>query len=379
MRDGRLEGDLVLAGSGDPTLDTDALFALAAQLKETGLREVTGRFLLWDGALPRIAEIDPSQPDHVGYNPAVGGLNLNFNRVHFEWRRAGGGWSTAMDARSSSHRPAVRVARMTVADRSLPIYTYERGTGVDRWTVARGALGNGGSRWLPVRHPALYCGEVFASFARSHGLVLNAPERAANTPRGTVLAALESAPLREILQGMLRFSTNLTAEAVGLRATADGGVQPPGLAASAGAMTDWLKTGIGSDGPRLVDHSGLGDRSRLTARDMVAALIDLGPAQDLAGILKEMPILDKRGNPVAAHPAQVRAKTGTLNFVSALAGYADIRGRRVAFATFTADTARRAAIPEADREAPPGARSWARRSRILQLRLIDRWAALGRV
>jgi D-alanyl-D-alanine carboxypeptidase/D-alanyl-D-alanine-endopeptidase (penicillin-binding protein 4) len=71
------------------------------------------------------------------------------------------------------------------------------------------------------------------------------------------------------------------------------------------------------------------------------------------------------------------AKTGTLNFVSGLAGYAEAPGgRRMVFAIFCADMERRAGIPEEQRERPPGARSWAARARILQSRLIERWAAL---
>ena len=66
LNGGVLEGDLVLAGGGDPMLDTDALAELVAGLKAAGLRELRGRFLVWDGALPRVASIDPGQPDHLG-------------------------------------------------------------------------------------------------------------------------------------------------------------------------------------------------------------------------------------------------------------------------------------------------------------------------
>ncbi|MEM9971688.1 MAG: D-alanyl-D-alanine carboxypeptidase, partial [Pseudomonadota bacterium] len=78
---GKLEGDLILAGGGDPTLDTDQLADLAIALREAGVNEVTGRFFVWAEALPRGNRIDYDQPEHVAYNPAYCGLNLNFNRV----------------------------------------------------------------------------------------------------------------------------------------------------------------------------------------------------------------------------------------------------------------------------------------------------------
>ena len=92
--------------------------------------------------------------------PAVSGLNLNFNRVHFEWERTGADYRLTMDARSDRFRPEVSVARMQLADRSLPVYTWRDGGDEELWTVARRALGASGARWLPVRRPALYAGDV---------------------------------------------------------------------------------------------------------------------------------------------------------------------------------------------------------------------------
>ena len=51
-------------------------------------------------------------------------------------------------------------------------------------------------------------------------------------------------------------------------------------------------------------------------------------------------------------------------------------GTELAFAIFTADTARRDRIRRADREVPEGARAWNRKSKQLQQKLIERW---GRV
>src|SRR6056297_3938483 len=147
LEGGVLKGDLILAGGGDPTLDTDALAALAAGLKKAGVRELRGQFRVWGGAVPFEKVIDPGQPAHVGYNPSISGLNLNYNRVHFEWRRGGEGYQVTMDARSQRYRPKVRVARMVISTRSSPVYTYKDRGDHDSWTVARGALGGRGARW----------------------------------------------------------------------------------------------------------------------------------------------------------------------------------------------------------------------------------------
>lgn len=375
--EGRVKGDLVLVGGADPLLNTDGLAELAAALKGAGVREVTGRFLVHDGALPRIEVIDPGQPDYLGYNPAVSGLNLNFNRVHFEWKKAGESYDVTMDARSQKYRPDIRMTRMRLADRKTPVYTYASQGGVEDWTVARSALGTGGSRWLPVRRPELYAGEVLQTFARSHGIVLKAPEPVQGTLPKLVLAERRSVPLQRILRDMLLYSTNLTAEVVGLSATAARGRLGSSLTESGAEMAAWTQDRLGLRHARFTDHSGLGDGSRISAADMVRVMTRLGPDSTLASILKTVPMRDPAGNPVTDHPATVRAKTGTLNFVSGLAGFVALPGRTdLAFAIFAADMDRRAAIPEADRDRPQGARGWSVQARKVQGGLIDRWSRL---
>ena len=377
LANGIVTGDLVLAGGGDPTLDTDGLAEMAAELKRMGVREVRGRFLVWGGALPESFEIDNLQPVQVGYNPAVSGLNLNYNRVHFEWKRAGSGWKVTMDARSEKYRPDVDVARMVVQDRRAPIYTYvDRGTH-DSWTVASNALGKGGARWLPVRKPALYAGEVFRTLARSHGIVLQAPQSVGALPQGRTLVNRRSGPLREVIRDMLLYSTNITAECVGLSATAARLRHPPAsLAASAAEMSAWAANTLGMGESRFVDHSGLGDRSRMTAAGMATALVR-ARERGLGPLMKTIPMRDGRGRPVKDHPISVRAKTGTLNFVSCLAGYMTAPdGREMAFAILAGDPARRDTLTEAQRERPEGAGSWNARAKTLQLNLIERWGTV---
>ena len=376
VTEGVLDGDLILAGGGDPVLTTDHMADLAARLKAAGLREVRGAFRVWGGALPYVNEIEPGQLDHLSYNPALSGLNLNFNRVHFEWTRSGGDFQVSMDARSDLYRPAVSVARMRIADRELPVYSYASAEGSDNWTVARGALGNGGSRWLPVRHPALYAGDVFRTFARSQGIVLPAPVEAAAPPEGAALAELPSAPLDEILGDMLLYSTNLTAEIVGLTASRARGADPQTLAASAALMRTWVGETFGAEG-LFSDHSGLADTSRISVRDMVRILSGAGQSGRLRGLLKPIPMTDAAGDRLAAPPATVMAKTGTLNFVSTLAGYVTgAEGREMVFAIFTGDLQARGQAKENDDEVPPGSRDWNSRSKRLQQQLLQRWGRL---
>ncbi|AMY67558.1 D-alanyl-D-alanine carboxypeptidase/D-alanyl-D-alanine-endopeptidase [Frigidibacter mobilis] len=110
---------------------------------------------------------------------------------------------------------------------------------------------------------------------------------------------------------------------------------------------------------------------------MVSALARLGPGHALRGILKEFTLRDANGKVMQNHPVQVDAKTGTLNFVSSLAGWMTAPdGTDLVFAIFTGDVARRDAIPDAQKEQPPGGAEWVRRSKRLQQQLIERWAAV---
>lgn len=367
---GKVQGDLVLVGSGDPTLDTDRLGDMAAALAARGVRGVTGRYLIYAGALPLIDRIDAEQPEFVGYNPALSGLNLNYNRVNFEWRRSGKGYDVGMDARAERFVPVVKMARVKVVQRDAPLFTYAAGQGTEEWTVAATALGKAGSRWMPVRKPAVYTAEVFATLAQAQGITLPPATMIASPPQGQTLVEDFSDPLPIVLRDMLKFSTNLTAEVMGL--SASGAMT---LASSGAQMTAWAAERMGLSAA-FVDHSGLESGSRMSAADMVKALV-AGRSGALPGLLKNIGMRDAKGKVIEGHPVQVLAKTGTLNFVSGLAGYVvPPGGRQLAFAIFCADVPRRDALPMADREMPPGGPEWVKRAKLMQGRLISRWAGI---
>ena len=360
------DGDtLVLAGGGDPTLDTDGLAALAQDTARAVGDWRPARFVVWGGALPRVEQIAPGQAAHLAYNPAISGMILNFNRVHLGWR-CETDCALSLEARAEGHSP--RAYSIAAAVRpGGGAYLHGASGGREQWDIPRRGLSARGTRWLPVRRPEAYAGDVFQTLARAAGLPLPAPEVIDTAPSGAEIARRDSEPLPAILHGMLKHSTNLTAEVVGLAASgADGQV------ASAQAMAGWLaETGAGP--AQLADHSGLSAGNRISAGVLARLLARPAARGELRPLLNADPLRDVLGPDAGGSGAGgaplVEAKTGTLNFVSCLAGYATLpQGAEVAFAALVADDRRRAATEGQDW--PEGSLAWVRRAKLLQRDLV---------
>ena len=377
ITNGRISGDLVLVATGDPSLTSDGLGEMAKALRDAGITGVEGRFLVVPGPQPDTYAIDPDQPAQVAYNPGISGLNLNYNRVHFEWKRVKKDYEFTLEARAREFRPATRTSHLEIVDRKGPVYDFQHRDGLDHWSVARRALGKKGARWLPVRKPSDYALDAFATIAAHYEITLPEPQFVAEIPEGKVLHEVVSPPLKDVLRRMLKFSTNLTAEVVGQSATAHLHGQCDSLGHSAASMSDWLRSRTRARRPGFVDHSGLNGSNDISANDMVAALVHGGHDGAVAGMMKPWYFRNEGGGKITNHPVKMFAKTGTLNFVSGLAGYVvPPSGRALAFAIFAADEPRRDAIPMESRERPAGTRSWARRARTLDDRLLKRWTSL---
>jgi D-alanyl-D-alanine carboxypeptidase/D-alanyl-D-alanine-endopeptidase (penicillin-binding protein 4) len=411
IANGVLKGDLCLQGGGDPELDSDDLAELAKQAAALGLTRVEGRFLVDATVLPTLDRIDADQPVYVAYNPSVSGVNLNFNRVLFEWAR--GAKDLTLQARALGVSPAVNTVSISDAPSVHGVFDYRQTPGMETWMVARSALKREGKRWLPVRRPVAHAADVFRTLAAGAGVMLPPGEAGAAPAGGRVLARVASRPLRDMTRLMLKHSTNLTAEAIGLSASRARGRPVADLAASGREMADWARdyvgvgvgvgAGVGAgagigrrasarspgalfaaeasertgDAMRFANHSGLTPDSRITPQQLVRILrtADQREGTALRDILKPLDLKARKGETGPARPAHGWAKTGTMNFVTGLGGYIDAAsGRRLAFAIFAEDLERREAAGMG-RERPRGARTWLARTRRMERKLTLDWAA----
>jgi D-alanyl-D-alanine carboxypeptidase/D-alanyl-D-alanine-endopeptidase (penicillin-binding protein 4) len=130
-------------------------------------------------------------------------------------------------------------------------------------------------------------------------------------------------------------------------------------------------------GTSLLDHSGLNEDSRLTASALAQALARVHGDGLLQPILKDIPMRLPGGKVDPRHPLTVVAKTGTLYFVSSLAGYVTAQdGTQLAFAIFTANPTLRDGFDSRTGLRPEGSIGWNRRSKALQQGLLERWGEI---
>jgi serine-type D-Ala-D-Ala carboxypeptidase/endopeptidase (penicillin-binding protein 4) len=197
--------------------------------------------------------------------------------------------------------------------------------------------------------PAAQAAQAFASFLAADGIPVRGPAAQATAARGSAtIASVSSPPLAEIVNQMLTESNNVIAENLARQVAIATG-HPASFTGAAAAETAVLR-GLGIRGTaRLVDASGLSPLDRITPQVLVQ-LIRLAAAPGQPGlrpVLTGLPVAGFSGTLAPggsvfpdvgqAGLGVVRAKTGNLNTVVALAGVAQARdGELFAFA-FMAD------------------------------------------
>jgi serine-type D-Ala-D-Ala carboxypeptidase/endopeptidase (penicillin-binding protein 4) len=203
----------------------------------------------------------------------------------------------------------------------------------------------------PAPDPAALAAQRLTDLLRARGVAVGGSPASGRAPAdATDVVSLPSPPVKDLVAEMLRESDNLTAELltkeIGRRASGAGTTQA-GLAA---ITQDLSAHGLPTDGTSEVDGSGLATQDRVTCGLVQAVLDRAGPTSVIGQglpVAGQTGTLEKRfqNNPAAG---RLRAKTGTLRQVTALAGFVDsVPGSRLSF-SFIVNLQAPAAVTPAD-------------------------------
>ena len=191
--------------------------------------------------------------------------------------------------------------------------------------------------------PAALAATTFARYLTAAGITVRGrPDQVTAGARARLLARVQSPPLSAIVGLMLEESNNVIAENLARQVALATG-QQPSFSGGAAAITSVLR-GLGISGTvSLVDGSGLSPRDSIAPAVLIQLIRLAANRPKLRAALTGLPVEGfsgtlARGGSVfgLGHPAgfgTVRAKTGNLNTVAALAGtvYAG-NGQLLAFA-----------------------------------------------
>jgi len=314
IADGVLTGDVYLVGQGDPVLSTPRyvnryevpvahtdITGLANQVMDAlsarGIRRIEGR-LVGDESWYPDRERDYSGEVLAGEADPV-------------WKRS-----------------------FVTANHSGPLSALLLNSGFSRYSSSVFSAGRRQS--VRAAQPAQHAASVFDDFLEARGMVITRRPVAGVAPvpsERTMLGAVDSPPLSEIVARMLTRSDNTIAEMLLKEIGRRGGGSDR---ASAVATVDAILRGkLGSAADRLLiaDGSGLSYSNRLTCEAVAGLLVDAGPGSPL---VEGLAVAGETGTLRNCHPVRsrgnedqlltVKAKTGSLDHVIALAGTAVAAG-----------------------------------------------------
>ena len=334
---GVLQGDLVIAGRGDPSLTLERVWLLLRQIRSRGVREVRGDIVL-DASAFAPAEGDPGDFDGERlrpYNARPQALLMNFGAVIF----------------SFVPDPARGVARVTAEpplpgaphDVTLPLTAGDCGDwrgALKLDTSEPGRLRFGGrfptacgDKSWPLAYPdaPAYNARLVELMWREVGGTLAGRVRDGATPPGALaLTEFASPPLAAVVRDINKFSNNVMAQQLFLSlALAAPGATPPATAAAARTLLQaHVRERTGCEPPALaIDNgSGLSRQSRSSAACLSAWLQAMAASPIWAELESSLPLTGidgttrRPGRDWGAALGRAHLKTGSLRDTVGLAG-----------------------------------------------------------
>lgn len=374
VRDGRLAGDLVLYGTGDPTLaddpgdpDAEPLRAMARDLRARGIEVVEGD-VVGDGSYFG-EEIRPddwgSRSLNEWFATPVASLQYNENVATLRIRPgARSGSPVTVEVVPDGAPVPIEIQAETVGRRTRhPVWTIRESLEDPVVLTGQQELDDPEIwRRMPVPDPALYAASRLRLILEEEGIEVRGEARstpdkgssilpegeiwapgADGRPAPTVLAEHQSSRLIELLRVINHQSHNLYAESVArtLGRIVDGEASFEG---GARVIRRFLVEDVGVPEAEVHprDGSGLSHENRLTPYALVRLLDHMSRGPHWESFWSTLPeagnwrqLRRMYGTPAAGN---LRAKTGTLRSVSALTGLVEARnGERIAFSIVSND------------------------------------------
>ncbi len=344
---GVLHGELAVVGSGDPTISErftgdgySAFRAWAAALRERGIRRVDGDLLLVDGLFER-REIHPDWPtDQLArwYEAPVAALSFNDNCVWVQVSPSRAGRARVDVLPHLGLFPVENRTRVSASRRSHYVVVTRAPDSSEievRGSVYRGA--DPLDTWITVPDPVAYFGAALVQALGEEGVAVGGrPVPVERLPAGAwERVAARRTSLLTAIEVANKRSQNFYAESLLKTLGAErcgAGSWSGGIEAVAGFLD---RAGIERGSYRMVDGSGMSRANRFSAAQVVRLLRHMYAHRWGGELLRSLPAsgeedasLEKRLTE-APYRGNVFAKTGTLDGVSALSGYARARSGRL--------------------------------------------------
>ncbi len=330
VREGTLQGNLYLRGSGDPRLVVERLWLLLRRVQGLGIQKIQGDIVLDHSAFdiaPRDAggfDGEPLRP----YNAAPDALLLNFKSLLIQFVPE----RSANVARIQVEPPLAGVQMPTSVPLSNePCNDYRTGLRADWSDPARVKFAGNfpascGEKIWPVAYsaPAQFAARAVLGMWQQLGGQLVGQVRDGTVPNHLQPAFnVESAALSETIRDINKYSNNVMAQQLFLTLSQQQrGVGS--LEASREVVQRWWRERLGGEAPVLDNGSGLSRDERISAQGLARLLQFAWSSPSMSELMSSLPITGVDGT-LKRSQAQAVAhlKTGSLRDVAGVAGYVD--------------------------------------------------------
>lgn len=340
---GEIAGDLYLKSFGDPTLSTQSLAAMVADLAAMGVKRVKGGIVadesFFDGT--HVGPAYEQKTDSTYSRAPSAALSLNGNVVEVTVVPGGKPGARArvlVDPPSAAFTVTGRIVTTGSGPAVATVDTKDEPGGRTQIVVSGRVRAGTEPRSYRrrVTNPPLFAAYTLKALLERRGIsVAQSPKLGTTPAQGMrILTLSDSAPMGVVAHDLNKRSNNFVAEQVlrtlGAEILGRPGTWDKGLEAVARYLTS---LGIRKGSYQMTNGSGLYDSNRFSAEQMVTVL--RGAWRDFrmsAEFMSSLAIAGTDGtigHRMGNTPAErfVRAKTGTLATASCLSGFAGAPGR----------------------------------------------------